>query len=203
MIKFEPETSPSLLLRIRNTADSQSWLTFEMIYAPVVRNFCRRRGIQEADVDDLVQDVMSTVAKAIRRFDYDPQRGRFRAWFGRVTTNKVKTFLAKRSERRTASGDSEFWFHQGADFEASADWNATFCQQVLSVACDQIRSRLEAKTWACFEMTWLLHLPATEVAERLSIPIHTVYVNKSRVLKQLEVEVRAISEDLPMHDVDF
>lgn len=203
MIKFEPETSPSLLLRIRNPGDSQSWLTFEMIYAPVVRNFCRRRGIQEADVDDVVQDVMSSVAKAIRRFDYDPQRGRFRAWFGRVTTNKVKTFLAKKWEQRQEANDAEFWFDQVADFEASAEWNATFYQQVLTVACDSIRSRFETKTWACFELTWLMKTSAADAAEQLSLPIHTVYVNKSRVLKQLENEVRAISEDLPIHNVDF
>lgn len=200
MIKFEPETSPSLLIRIRNAGDSQSWSTFESIYAPVVRSFCRRRGIQEADVDDLVQDVMSTVAKSIRQFDYDPERGRFRAWFGTITSNKVKTFLSARHGRTKSLADNYLWLEQVVDSDSTADWNAAFCRQVLLVACERIKPRFEPTTWECFEITWLRNESAADAAEQVSVPIHTVYVNKSRVMKQLEAEVHMLAEDFPIPD---
>ena len=152
MIRFEPETSPSLLLRIRNPSDADSWQTFEEIYSPVVRNFCRRRGIQEADIDDLVQDVMTSVAKAIRQFDYDPKRGRFRAWFGKVSNNKIKSFLRSRASR-AAGGAEDFWFDQVVDPDLTNDWNTAFCQQVLKVACERIQHRFEVRTWASFQLT--------------------------------------------------
>lgn len=196
MIKFEPETSPSLLLRIRDAADTQSWQTFEEVYSPVIRNFCRRRGIQEADIDDLVQDVMASVAKAIRQFDYDPERGRFRAWFGKVTNNRVKSFLRMRATRGMGLTE-ETLFDQVVDPELSNDWDMAFCQQVFKVSCDRIKHRFEASTWTSFEMTWVQNIPAAEVASQLGLPIHTIYVNKSRVLKQLEAEVRILSDDFP------
>lgn len=196
MIRFEPETSPSLLLRIRDASDTLSWQTFEEIYAPVVRNFCRRRGIQEADIDDLVQDVMTSVAKVIRQFDYDPKRGKFRAWFGKVTNNRVKSFFRKRVSLTAGCAD-ECLFDQVADPDLSNDWNTAFCQQVFKVSCDRIKHRFEASTWTSFELTWVQNIPAAEVASQLGLPIQTVYVNKSRVLKQLESEVRILSDDFP------
>ena len=50
-------------------------------------------------------------------------------------------------------------------------------------------------------MTWLNNQPAAEVALILGLPIHTVYVNKSRVLKQLEAEVRALADDFLLPDI--
>lgn len=201
MVMLEPTTSPSLLLRIRNQSDSHAWQTFEEIYAPVVRSFCRRRGIQEADVDDLVQEIMIRVAKAIRQFDYDPKRGRFRSWFGRITNNRVKSFLRARATQLTGRSD-DIVFDRIADPDSLSDWNVAFCQKVLTVACDRIRPRFEAQTWASFELTWLKQLSAAEAADRLNLPIHTIYVNKSRVLKQLEAEVRALSDEFPVYEQD-
>ena len=198
MNRYEPNTSPSLILRVRDSNDSDSWATFEAVYAPVVRVYCRRRGIQEADIDDLVQEVMTSIAKAIRNFDYDPSRGKFRAWFGTITANRVKTFLSLRSARNRQlklSGESTISF---PDPIADSDWNEAFCQEVLRAACNRICSRFEGSTWSCFELTWLENRPASEVALELELPIHTVYVNKSRVLKQLEEEVRLLADYFPL-----
>ncbi len=198
MSRYDPNTSPSLILRVRESNDSGSWETFEAVYSPVVRAYCRRRGIQEADIDDLVQEVMTSVAKAIRNFDYDPSRGKFRSWFGTITANRVKTFLSLRSTRnRHLQHSAEKAIHF-SDSIIESDWDLVFCQEVLRAACNRICPRFENETWSCFEKTWLANRPALEVASELGLPIHTVYVNKSRVLKQLEQEVRMLAEDFPL-----
>ena len=72
-------TRPSLLVRIRDARDREAWGQFVEIYAPLVYDMARRRGLQDADAADLTQDVLRSVAGAISRLDYDRRRGSFGA----------------------------------------------------------------------------------------------------------------------------
>jgi RNA polymerase sigma-70 factor, ECF subfamily len=194
--RYDPTTSPSLILRIRDSGDTTAWETFESTYAPVVRVYCRRRRIQEADIEDLVQDVMTTLMRAIRSFDYDPARGRFRAWFGTLTANRVCNYFVSKSQRQKDTVFHETYAAQSATSSAG-EWDSIFCQRVLKVACERIQSRLQPATWESFKLTWLQNLPAAEASEQLGLPIHAIYVNKSRVIKLLESEVRSLADDFP------
>jgi len=107
----EPEpgpTQPSLLLRIRDASDEESWRTFVSIYAPLIYRSCRRRGLQDADAADVGQEVLVQVARSIRDFEYQPGRGRFRDWLGAVVRNMVGKFLENqvRGVRGAVVGES-------------------------------------------------------------------------------------------------
>jgi DNA-directed RNA polymerase specialized sigma24 family protein len=65
----ELHTRPSLLMRIRDRSDAESWRRFAMIYAPLVYRYACRHGLQDADAADLSQEVMEKVARAIRSFE--------------------------------------------------------------------------------------------------------------------------------------
>ena len=75
------ETSPSLLIRIRDSEDVTAWNRFVDIYAPLIHDYGRRRGLQDADAADLAQEVLQAVAKSADRFDYDTRKGSFRGWY--------------------------------------------------------------------------------------------------------------------------
>ncbi len=196
----EPTTSPSLLMRIRNPDDAESWNLFEAVYAPIVRNYCERRGIQLSDIDDITQEVMTAVARNIQRFDYQPQRGRFRAWFATITANKLKNFLASQSKYKRHTELSAIAEQLATEPLADTHWSAIFSQRLFDIACQRIQMNVESLTWECFRATWLENTKATLVAKNLGIPIQTVYVNKSRVLKKLEDEFLNLSEDCPIVD---
>ena len=91
-------TRPSLLVRIRDARDREAWGQFVEVYAPLVYDMARRRGLQDADAADLTQDVLRSVAGAIGRLDYDPRRGTFRSWLFSVAQNT----LIDRARRRAA-----------------------------------------------------------------------------------------------------
>ena len=191
--EVRPDTSASLVFRVRDAADVDAWRTFEGVYGPLVRRYCRRRGLQDADAADVSQEVLVRVARAIRGFEYQPGRGRFRSWLGTITANEVRTFLA-RTGRNPLPGDRAA---DPADQTPDPVWLAEFVDHVLAVALDRVRGEFEPGTWAAFEATWLRHEPPADAAGRLGVPVHTVYVNKSRVLKRLEAEVLHLSDDLP------
>ena len=193
-------TSPSLLLRVRNPEDKEAWDEFLDIYTPIVRTYCFQRQLQEADVNDIVQDVMSRIVKLIREFDYDPAKGKFRAWFGTIAANRIKTFVSRKSRTEQAHGESGTPTPIENYSDPDSEWIAIFSDQVYQAACARVRPAFEYTTWKCFEATWLRHEAAADVAADLGIPVHSVYVNKSRVLKRLENEVRILAEDVPFRE---
>ena len=60
-----PETRASLILRLPDAADARAWDEFAAVYAPLVYRLARRQGLQPADADDLVQEVLSAVARSV------------------------------------------------------------------------------------------------------------------------------------------
>ena len=70
-----PLTRASLLVRLRDPDDVDAWKEFVRHYASVIYGFARKRGLQDADAADLMQEVLRSVAGAVGRLDYDPRAG--------------------------------------------------------------------------------------------------------------------------------
>src|SRR6185436_19967608 len=125
-----PATRASLLVRLRDVGDAGAWQEFVHLYAPVIYGFARKRGLQDADAADLMQEVLRSVSGAANRLDYDPARGTFRGWLFTVTRNKVFSFLESRNRRVRGTGDSSMQRrleeHAKADSDLSADWEADY-----------------------------------------------------------------------------
>jgi RNA polymerase sigma factor (sigma-70 family) len=195
------QTRPSLLARVRDVHDAEAWNTFVALYAPLVYRYLRQRGLQDADAADLTQEVMGAVARAIRSFEYRPERGRFRDWLRTIARRRLARFLHGRSCRPEETRDIEAMedleeIEDGSDVE----WDEAFSARVLVTALRRIRPCFEPMTWRAFERVWLEDRSAAETARELSIRIDRVYLAKSRVLKRLEKEVQEIVEDFSWLD---
>src|SRR5262245_29552184 len=79
-----PDTRASLLVRIADAQDTRSWNEFVRLYRPIVYRLARRQGMQHADAEELGQEVMLAVARAIDHFTPRPERGKFRNWLLRI-----------------------------------------------------------------------------------------------------------------------
>jgi RNA polymerase sigma factor (sigma-70 family) len=187
----ESDTRPSLLLRIRDASDDEAWTVFVDVYAPLVHGYCRRHGLHDADAADVTQEALMQVAQSVRQFDYQPERGRFRDWLGVVARGKLSRFVARR-ERVTTQTDLE-------EVSAPPDpvWAQEFATHILRTALARIEPSFEPATWKAFTRAWLEDQPAAAVSRELDLPVESVYVAKSRVLKRLREEVLLLAEDIP------
>ncbi len=192
-----PLTRASLLVQIRDGANHAAWQEFVQLYGPVVYGFARRRGLQDADAADLMQDVLRSVSSAIGRLDYDRNQGTFRGWLFTITRNKVLNFLAARRNRPQGTGDTTA--NQLLDAQPSGDggadaWELEYQRRLPSLAMDRIKSEFQANTWQAFWLTAVEGLAAADVAEQVGISPGAIYVAKSRVLARLKEEVEAIRQ---------
>jgi len=186
-------------MRIRDATDEEAWRTFVAIYAPLVYGYFRRHGLQDADAADLTQEVMSEVARTIRSFEYQPERGRFRDWLKTITRRRLLRF-----DHRQARSTEQQFDAQGLegipDRGADTVWDGAFASQVLRAAMDRVRIHFEPLTWRAFERVWLDGRTPADTAQELSVGITSVYLAKSRVLNRLEEEIRDIAEEFSWLD---
>lgn len=191
-------TRPSLLLRIRDVQDVQAWTQFAEIYAPLIIRFGRKNGLQDADANDLAQEVLSSLAKSIGKFDYDSKIGRFRSWLFKVSRNKMNTYLHKRSRQPRASGDTNVQRALANVADGNPDleqaWEDEYEQHLFRWASDQVKGHFTESTWGAFWQTAVENKPAGEVAEALGMTTGAVYIAKSRVMAKLKEQIEQVDD---------
>ncbi len=191
-----PLTRATLLVRLKDIDDSEAWTEFVQLYGPVVYGFARKRGLQDSDAADMVQEVLRSVARNADRMVYDPKKGTFRGWLYTVTRNKIYNFLSAQKRRPRAAGDvgSQERLESYADpsNEAEADWELEYQRRLSSKAMDRVKHEFQPATWQAFLGTAVEGRPAVEVGESLKMTSGAVYVAKSRVLARLRDEVQKL-----------
>ena len=93
---FDPaKTSHTLLGRVRDPADQQAWEEFYARYSPMISGWCHRWFPRE--IEDMVQEVMTLLARRLRDFVYDPAKT-FRGYL-KTVTHRLMADLKERQRR--------------------------------------------------------------------------------------------------------
>ena len=190
-----PLTRASLLVQIRDGSNNDAWQEFIKLYGPVVYGFARKRGLQDADAADLMQDVMRSVSSAIGRLDYDRNQGTFRGWLFTITRNKVFNFLSARRIRPQSSGDSGtnrlLESHPDAD-DGSDEWELDYQRRLAALAMERVKNEFQENTWRAFWLTAVEGVAVAEVSRQVGLSNGAIYVAKSRVLARLKEQVETM-----------
>jgi RNA polymerase sigma-70 factor, ECF subfamily len=191
-----PSTRVSLLERLRKGTDAAAWQLFVDLYTPLIYRFARRKGLQDADAQDVAQKIMARVFKAIGKFDYDSQRGRFRNWLGIITVHEIsRHFERARRGNQGVGGDQGDSFAEQMPRSDEGDWFDAFNAHTLATALARIRVHFDDCTWQAFDLTWIHDIPTEQAASRLNKTAAWIYKARFRVLKRLRAEVEFLTED--------
>jgi RNA polymerase sigma-70 factor (ECF subfamily) len=83
-----PTTCPTLLARLRNDPSNEAaWDEFVEHYGRHIYRWCRQWGLQDADAEDVAQEILLKLARKLRDFAYDPKSS-FRGWLKTVATTR-------------------------------------------------------------------------------------------------------------------
>jgi RNA polymerase sigma-70 factor (ECF subfamily) len=192
-----PPTRASLLVRLRDPRDEAAWREFLDLYAPLLYHYARKQGLQDADAVDLSQEVVSAVAGAIGRLEYDPQRGSFRGWLFTVVRRKLSNWRRAQKHRPQGSGDTAT--HRQLEQAPAAggteaDWEAEWQERVYAWASEEVRRDVSPATWQAFCRTAIDGQPGKQVAADLGLTVAAVYHARSRVLGRLKELVQSVQE---------
>jgi RNA polymerase sigma-70 factor (ECF subfamily) len=194
-----PPTRRSLLLRLKNWHDEQSWQEFYHIYERLIRDAALKAGLSPEEAQEAMQETLLTVAKKIAGFNYDPQIGSFKNWLLQITKRRVvDQFRKRRPDRAEARVEAAAGaLDQLPDPAASrldALWNAEWHQALLGMAQALVRRRVGAKQFQMFELYVLQQRPLQEVRRALGVSAAQVYMAKYRITRLLKKEVRQLEE---------
>src|SRR6187399_3731913 len=141
-----PLTRASLLVQLRTGSNQIAWQEFVKLYGPVIYGFARKRGLQDADAADLMQDVMRSVSAAIGRLDYDRSQGTFRGWLFTITRNKIFNFLSARRIRPQGSGDTttnRLLDAQPDASDGSETWEMEYQRWLAALAMERVKHEFQ------------------------------------------------------------
>lgn len=192
-----PETSESLILRLRDPADAAAWSAFLAIYRTVVYRLARSRGLQDADADDLAQQVFVAIARAVESWQPAAEGPPFRAWLYRIAHNEILKAITRRKPD-TAGGSSSVMelLHEvpQREADASVELMRESRMEAFRWASEEVRHEFTPATWTMFWQSTVEARTVDDVAKTHGRTNGAVYLARYRVMKRLKEKLDEVSD---------
>jgi len=195
------QTRESLLSRLRDHEDKESWQTFFDLYWRLLYNVARRAGLDDPDAQDVVQDAVMAIAREIPQFHYDPQRGTFKQWLFRILRRRIADHFRKLYRQPARAGMSPETLERTGDANAvpprggddlDLAWDQEWERSVLDAAIAQVRAQANPKHFQVFDYCVLKEWPVARVASTLGMNAALVYLARHRVSQAVKRAARRI-----------
>ena len=188
-------TRQSLLSRLRDLEDGESWQTFFDLYWRLLYKVVRRAGLDDADAQDVVQDAVMAIAREMPQFRYDPARGSFKHWLFRIVRRRVADHF-RRLYRQPAQADVTL---ETLDLSSTADlsdaWDEEWERSILAAAIAHVRAHANPKHFQVFDYCVLKEWPVARVAATLGMNAAQVYLARHRVSQAVKRAARRIEAE--------
>jgi RNA polymerase sigma factor (sigma-70 family) len=197
-------TRHTLLKRLRNWDDDESWRQFFDTYWHLLLSVALQAGLSEPEAQDAVQETIISVAKTMPTFRYDPARCSFKTWLWHLARKRITDQFRKRpppafssalslsaSTRQTATVDR---IPDPASLDLEAVWEKEWEKSVFDAAVARVRAKADVEQYQVFDFYVLRNWPVRKVASTLGVSAARVYLTKHRVLRLVKREVRRLEK---------
>jgi RNA polymerase sigma-70 factor (ECF subfamily) len=203
----------SLLARLKNWEDQQSWRESFDAYWKLIYSVARKAGLNDAEAQDVVQDTILSVAKKIKDFQCDPEAGSFKAWLLTLTRWRILNQVKKRLPASAAQSINQRGLGQPpaqgrqsdqtrtatvervadpVSLDLSAVWEAEWAQNRTEAARTRVQQQVSAKQFQIFELSVVQGWPVREITQLLGVSAGQVYLARHRVGRLLKKELKRL-----------
>ena len=194
-----PDTRQSLLAKVADSANPEAWQEFTAIYRPAVYRLARRRGLQDADAEDLAQQVLVVISRKIAEWRPTSPQGAFRGWLATIARNAIVNAITRGGKLAAVGGSSvlkQLQNHPDRD-GSIAEIEEEFRRGLFRQAAESIRPEFQEATWNAFWLTAVEGLAIEDAADKLGKSAGTVYASRSRIMRRLKDKVQELEARQP------
>lgn len=176
----------SVLSGMKNN-ENDAWERFYRMYASLIRLHGRDCGISVENQEDLVQNVLISLAAKMPGFNYDPKLGRFRDYLRKIIRARAADMLReyyKQERIQELPEISEVYLEKQFDDE----WH----EHIKNVSLERLKSLISLKHYQIFYLLDIQNRSIREVAKLHNLPQTTVYSIRQRTEKRLRTIARSL-----------
>ena len=189
-------TPRSLLERLRDEPDDDSWKRLLNLYTPLLERWLHQSGVDGADAADLLQEVFATLVRELPSFEHNERRGAFRYWLRTILVNRVRGFWNARRTTPVPAGDRDILRELDRLEDPASDlsrlWDREHDTFLARRILEVIEKDFTSSTWHAFRRLVLEGAKPAEVAAQMGLTVNAVLLAKSRVLRRARQEIAGL-----------
>lgn len=202
----EANTRRSLISRLRNLEDRDSWQDFFDTYWKLIYSVARKAGLTESEAEEVVQETTATVAKCIQDYQYDRKVCSFKNWLLHKTRWRIIDQVRKRPpafvERFAPATDTSRTpaierIPDPESLELDAVWDEEWQKNLIDAAMERVKHRIKPEHYQIFYLSAVRKLDPRKVAQTIGVNVAHVYLVKHRVAGQIKKEIKFLETRKP------
>jgi RNA polymerase sigma factor (sigma-70 family) len=197
-------TRKTLLERLKDVDDRDSWQEFFSLYHGRVYRFALQRGMTAQEAEDVVQETFLCLTKKVPHFAYDSSKGKFRSWLLHLARWRIGDEFRKRGRLHVSAPSADVPTetdlldripspspNQELEGRIDQEWR----QAVLEVALERVKGRVNPKQFQAYDLYAVKGWPAAKVALTLGMTSAGVHLHKHRISTLIKQEIKALDKD--------
>jgi RNA polymerase sigma-70 factor (ECF subfamily) len=182
-------TRATLLSRLKNWSDQESWNTFFETYWRLIYSAAIKAGLSKEDAEDVVQETVIAVCRSMPDFKYEA--GSFKGWLLQLTRWRIGDQLRKRGPEEPLSGtELPEWQVPALD----AIWDEEWDRNLINAALERLKRRVSPRQFQIFDLHVLQKVPVAKVRSALHVTSGAVYLAKHRLCGLLKKEMARLEK---------
>ncbi len=166
-------------------AERERWDRFYRQFDPYIRRLVKAWRLPAADADDVVQEIWADLVIRLVGLNYDPRRGRFRAWLFTFVRRKVIRFLQRKSRHcvQQLCDPAETPAEDDGDPAAACmrRENRRLVRRMLAV----LRTSVSDTNYQVLHLRWIDGRSSADVAAQVNISPDQVRYRLTRMKRKL------------------
>ena len=188
-------TTAVLIRLCQNPENETLWCAFVARYAPIIYGWCRQRGLQAANAEDVTQRILLNIVQAIRKGAFVPKTTA-RSWIGTITRNACANFHRdqKRASQEPGIGGSDYSLFDSVDAvdDLARLIEAEHASDVMELASCRVREVVSSEEWYVWHAHKVEGCQCKDLAEELGYDAAKITRMHQAVAKLLRAEVERI-----------